>query len=555
LEKPWVRHYDAGVPASLRYPDIILTEFLAQSAQKYPDQACTIFDRQVVTFSQMNSLVNRFAGTLKSLGVFKGERVGILLPNVPQFVLAFYAILKAGGVVVALNPQYKLRELEYQTLDSGLRLVIAQADLATLMEQLCDDIPQLKVIFTDIADSSRLVDALENHIQPNSTRIDTTKDYRLLDLISSTEPLPENQADVTTEDVAVFQYSGGTTGTPKAAVATHRNLVANTIQFRNWLIGMEDGKEVVLAAIPLYHVYGMVIAMSLGIALGASLVLIQNPRNLDDILTNIEQYHATLFPGVPNMYQSINRHSEVNAGKIKLSSIKACISGSAPLSPETKSRFESLTGGKLMEGYGLSEAPTATHCNPMFGENRAGSIGLPLPDVDCRIVDLEEGRRELAHGEKGELVLKGPQVMRGYHQRPDEDQITLVDGWLHTGDIAWMDDDGYFYLVDRKKELIKIGGFQVWPREVEEVIAMHLGVKESAVSGVLDEEHEEFVKAWVVLNPGSKVTEDEIRVWCKQYLANYKVPSVVAFRENLPRTTVGKVLRRELRRMHQEGLA
>ncbi len=555
MEKPWIRHYDPGVAARLNYPDIALTDYLVQSAKKYPGQACTIFRDQVITFAEMNELVNRLARVLQAYSINKGDRVGIALPNIPQFVLAFYAILKVGGVVVALNPLYKLRELEYQIRDSGLRLVIARPELAGLLEQVRGSEIQMDIIYTRVGDASVLVSSSSSVDQTQPLEVSHKNDRWLLDLLVKGGNLPSIQLKLTPDDVAIFQYSGGTNGTPKAAVATHRNLVANTTQFRNWLIGMEDGKEVVLAAIPLYHVYGMVIAMSLGIALGASLVLIQNPRNLDDILANIQRYHASLFPGVPNMYQSINRHPEVSAGKINLSSIKACISGSAPLLQETKQRFEALTGGKLMEGYGLSEAPTATHCNPMFGENRVGSIGLPLPDVDCRIVDLEEGRRELEPGEQGELVLNGPQVMRGYNQKPEEDRITLVNGWLHTGDIAWMDSDGYFYLVDRKKELIKIGGFQVWPREVEEVIAMHPRVKEVAVSGVLDEEHGEIVKAWVVVNQGSSLTADEIRAWCAQHLANYKVPATVAFREDLPRTSVGKVLRRELRRLHNEGLA
>jgi long-chain acyl-CoA synthetase len=323
--------------------------------------------------------------------------------------------------------------------------------------------------------------------------------------------------------------------------------------FRRWLVGLHDGQETVLAAIPLFHVYGMVIAMSVGMGLGASLVLVQNPRNLEELLGAIQKYRPTLFPGVPSMYQAINQHPEVVAGTYDLSSIKACISGSAPLLPEVKLRFEARTGGKLMEGYGLSEAPTATHCNPMYGENRVGSIGLPLPDVDCRIVDLETGV-DVAPGERGELLINSPQIMRGYHNRPDEDAITLADGWLHTGDVARMDADGFFYLVDRKKELIKISGFQVWPREVEEVIAMHPKVRECAVSGVPHPIKVEIVKAWVVLKPGEMLDSEEVRRWCSKLLAGYKVPAEVVFRQDLPRSTVGKVLRRELRRMHIEKI-
>jgi len=354
------------------------------------------------------------------------------------------------------------------------------------------------------------------------------------------------------EDVAIFQYSGGTTGIPKAAIGLHRNLVANTLQFSRWLVGLEDGKEVVLAAIPLFHVYGMVIAMSMGIAIGASLVLIPNPRDIANILENIQRYKATLFPGVPNMYSAINHHPDVLAGKYDLRSIKACISGSAPLLEETRMTFENLTGGKLLEGYGLSEAPTATHCNPMLGENRAGSIGLPLPDIDCRIVDLETGQVELPIGEIGELIINGPTIMRGYHNISDQTEQTLRNGWLYTGDIARMDKDGYFYLVDRKKDLMKIGGLQVWPREVEEVIAAHPKVLEVGVAGVMDPQRGERVKAWIVLKPGEKLALDEVKTWCRERIAPYKAPSLVAFLDKLPRTTVGKVLRRELVRMHRE---
>ncbi len=555
LEKPWLKQYDPGVPASLDYPPVSLNHFLAQSARDYPERACMIFRDHSLSYAQIETLTNYLAAALVSLGLKKGDRVGVLLPNIPQFVLAFYGITKAGGVVVALNPQYKQRELEYQIKDSGLTLLIGLVTLAELVDQVRAVTQPVQTIYTAVGDAFELASLIDNKTNQEVMIDRDIADLRLLDLLRAGSFLPATRVMVNPDDVAIFQYSGGTTGDPKAAIGLHRNLVANTVQFRRWLVGLEEGQETVLAAIPLYHVYGMVIGMSLGVALGAGLVLIENPRDLEDVLANIERHRPTLFPGVPNMYQAINRHPDVTGGKINLSSIKACISGSAPLLLETKQTFEAVTGGKLMEGYGLSEAPTATHCNPMFGQNREGSIGLPLPDVDCRIVDLEDGATALKPGERGELVLKGPQVMQGYHQRPDEDRITLVDGWLYTGDIAWMDADGYFYLVDRKKELIKIGGFQVWPREVEEVIALHPSVKEVAVAGVLDAEGVEMVKAWIVPQPGRLISADEIRAWCRQNLANYKVPAVVAFREVLPRTTVGKVLRRELRRLHDEGLA
>jgi long-chain acyl-CoA synthetase len=554
MHKPWINHYDPGVPAELSYPDITVFDYLDLAAERYPDKACTIYRDQSITFAEMKRLSDVLAHGLIELGVQVGDRVGIILPNIPQFVLAYYAVLKSGGIVVAINPQYKQLELEYQLRDSGTQVIIALATHRELLDEIRKTTPIQAVLYTQVEDAFDLVDSLNLDPQLVAGCNSVDADCWLTTVLTrsgerSAAPLPK----VLPQDVAIFQYSGGTTGTPKAAIGLHRNLVANTTMFRRWLVGLHDGQETVLAAIPLFHVYGMVIAMSVGMGLGASLVLVQNPRNIEELLGVIQNYRPTLFPGVPSMYQAINLHTDVTAGKYDLSSIKACISGSAPLLPEVKQRFEALTGGKLMEGYGLSEAPTATHCNPMFGENRTGSIGLPLPDVDCRIVDLDTGA-DVPTGERGELLIRSPQVMQGYHNRPDEDAITLTDGWLHTGDVARMDADGYFYLVDRKKELIKVGGFQVWPREIEEVIAMHPKVRESAVAGVPHPVKVEIVKAWVVLKTGEELSVDEVRIWCGQHLAGYKVPSEVTFRKELPRSTVGKVLRRELRRMHITGI-
>jgi long-chain acyl-CoA synthetase len=352
--------------------------------------------------------------------------------------------------------------------------------------------------------------------------------------------------------MALFQYSGGTTGRSKAAVALHRNLVVNTLQMRSWMTELELGEETVLMAIPMFHVYGLVAGMSFSISSSSTMVMVPDPRDIGDVLENIDKYKPTIYPGVPAMYNSINANPDVQAGKYDLRSIKACISGSAPLLRETKETFEGLTGGKLVEGFGMSEAPTSTHANPLLGENRIGSIGIPLPDVDARIISLDDETTVLGPEEIGELVIKSPNVMKGYHNMPTETKNTLRKGWLYTGDIARMDADGYFYIVDRKKDMIKPSGFQVWPREVEEVIAENPKVLDVGVAGIPDAYRGETVKAWVVLKPGETADEDEIRAWCKERLANYKVPTRVEFRDELPKTTVLKVLRRELVRQEAE---
>jgi long-chain acyl-CoA synthetase len=334
--------------------------------------------------------------------------------------------------------------------------------------------------------------------------------------------------EISAEDFAILQYSGGTTGTPKGAIGLHRNLVANTIQVRTWMTTAVDGEEVTLMAIPLFHIYGMVVGMLVSVYMGSTMVMIPNPRDMKDLLTNLQKYRASIFPGVPTMYNAINNHKDVREGKYNLRSIKICISGSAPLLRETKITFESITGGKLIEGYGLSD-PTATHCNPVQNEYRVGSIGLPFPDVECRIVDLDDGVTDLPVDHIGELVVRGPQVFYGYHNMPEETAAVLRDGWLYTGDIARMDEDGFFYIVDRKKELIKPGGYQVWPREIEEVIKEHPKVLEVGVAGVPDPYRGETVKAWVVLRNGETATEEEIKEWCRERLAKYKVPTEIEF--------------------------
>jgi long-chain acyl-CoA synthetase len=560
----WTKNYDKGVPAHIEYPQVPLFHFLDDSAKKYPDVACTIFKGARITFKEMNGITDRIAAALVDEGVKKGDRVGIFMPNTPQFVMAYFGILKAGGVVVAVNPLYTAKEIEYQVNDAGIEIMFVMSNFYKIIKAAQPNTKIKKLIVSNIKETLppllRILFTIAKE-KKGGFRIEgglAEGEIWMKDLLSKYTSASQPKLDIGPDDVALFQYSGGTTGISKGAVALHRNVVANTLQIKVWMVTLEEGKDIVLMGIPLFHVYGMVCGMNFALASGASMVMIPNVRDIPDVLKNIEKYHATIFPGVPTLYNAINNNPDVLSGKYNLRSIKACISGSAPLMRETKEKFEALTGGVVFEGYGLSEAPTATHCNPVLGKNITGSIGMPFPDVDCRIVNLDDGTTSMPVGEIGELILLGPQVMKGYHNMPTETANalrTLPDGtgpWLYTGDIARMDENGYFYIVDRKKELIKPGGYQVWPREVEEAIVANPKVLEAGVAGIPDPYRGETVKAWIVLKPGESLTEDEIKVWCKGRLASFKIPTHIEFRKELPKTTVGKILRRELVRQENE---
>ena len=556
-ERPWLNNYDAGVPQTIDYPAIPLFDLLSQASEKYPDAACTIFKGARITYQEMDVITDRLAAGLASIGVKKGDRVGIFMPNTPQFVMAYFAVLKLGAIVVAINPLYTAPELVHQTNDAGLEVMLVMSNFYNMVKEVQSKTKIKTLVVTNIKETLPSILAFLFTLtkeKKDGFRIQLAEnDHWMQDLINDHQPEQRPQVEVSPNDNALFQYSGGTTGISKAAIAMHRNLVANAIQIRSWMVEAKDGEETVLMGLPLFHVYGMVAGMLFGIRTGAALVMVPNPRDLEDLLGNAQKYKTTIFPGVPTLYNLINNSPEAQAGKYDLSSIKACISGSAPLMRETKEQFEKLTGGVVFEGYGLSEAPTASHCNPLLGENRTGSIGLPLPDVDCRIVSLDDEVTDLPAGEIGELVISGPMVMKGYHEMPTETANTLRDGWLYTGDIARMDEDGYFYIVDRKKELIKPGGFQVWPREVEEVISDHPDVVEAGVAGIPDPYRGETVKAWVVVKPGASLDEDGVKAWCAESLPDFKVPDQVEFRDELPKTTIGKILRRELVREHKES--
>ena len=562
-EKPWFKHYDKGVPTSLTYPDKPLFAFLEESAAKYPDKPAIHFKpshqgfaKSMLTYRQVNELSDRMAAALADLGVKKGDRVAIFMPNIPQFVIAYYGILKAGGVVVASNPTYTEPELEHQLKDSGAKVILCMSRFYDTVKRVLPHTEIKTVIVTNIKDyMSGLLRILFSLAKEKKSGDRVTLEpghLSFVDLLAKYTPDQRPKVTVTPNDSALFQYSGGTTGVPKAAIALHRNLVANTVQIRAWLTDCKEGAETWLLAIPLFHVYGMVAGMSSAVQAAASMVLVPNARDLDSVVDAIDAYRPSIFPGVPRMYNAINNYKGIEQHDLR--SIRACISGSAPLLIEIKNKFESITGGKLVEGFGMSEAPTACHCNPLQGKNKEGSIGVPFPDVDCRIVSLDDETTVLPLGEIGELCIRGPQVMYGYWNMPTETKNVLRQHpddpngvpWLHTGDIARMDEDGYFYIVDRLKDIIITSGLNIVPREVEEVIFEHPKVQEVVVAGVPDAYRGEVVKAYVVLKPGESATPDEIIAFCKERLAPYKVPRQMEFRSELPKTMVGKFLRRVL---------
>ncbi|PYI55862.1 long-chain-fatty-acid--CoA ligase [Paenibacillus flagellatus] len=549
--RPWHAVYPQEVPPALDYPSVPLTSLLTESAEKFPNRTALTFFGKKTTYRKLLLDSYRFANALIRLGVRRGDRVALLLPNVPQYVVAYYGTLFAGAVVVQLNPIHVERELLRHVTDSRADTLVCLDLLYARVRNIREKAGLKRIVVTGIRDE---LPAVKSWLYPlvqkrkgQPPAYDPEKEqlfvmHRLL-RAASPEPPPRHSFDPA-EEIAVLQYTGGTTGIPKGVMLTHANLTANVRQCAAWLYRSEEGKEIVLTAVPLFHVYGMTVCMNFGLSFGANLVLV--PRfEINELLRTIHRYRPTIFPGAPTMYIAINHHP-LAAVKYRLTSIRCCISGSAPLPLDVQQKFESLTGGRLVEGYGLSECSPVTHANPIWEKRKTGSIGLPWPDTDCRIVDPDTGQA-LSPGEIGELLIRGPQVMKGYWNKPEETERALADGWLKTGDMAYMDEEGFYYIVDRKKDMIIAGGFNVFPREVEEVLFEHPAVREAAVVGVPDEYRGETVKAFVVREPGSSVTEAELDAFCREKLAAYKVPRLYEFRDTLPKSMIGKVIRRELR--------
>jgi long-chain acyl-CoA synthetase len=548
MEKIWLRHYDYFVPESIRYPEIPLYQILELTCVRYDDAVATVFFDQKMTYGQLRDHVRRLSAALRSMGVSKGDRVAIMLPNSPQFIISYYAVLEAGATVVNISPLHVERELEYEFNDSGSETLI-YLDLFDARIQAVKDKTPLKRLIV-----SSITDYMESPTPPSVPK--STDTYHFREVIEESSPdLPVEDIDPR-EDLAALQYTGGTTGLPKGVMLTHFNLVANAFQCSFWAREfVERGKDVYLDVIPFFHSYGQTVGMNNAILNAAAMVLIpQFEINL--MLQAIQKYRPNFFPGVPTLYVAILNHPE--ALKYGVDRIRLCNSGSAPLPVEVHRRFSRISGGIFIEGYGLSEASPVTHSNPIIGKKKVGSIGIPFPDTEAKIVDVETGKQELGFNEPGELIIRGPQVMKGYWNKPEETAQTLRDGWLYTGDICTMDEDGYFYVVDRKKDMIIAGGFNIYPREVDEVLYEHPKVQEAVTVGIPDEYRGETVKCYVVLKPGEQATEEEIIAWCRERLAAYKVPRMVEFRDSLPKTMVGKVLRRALReeemaRRKQEG--
>jgi long-chain acyl-CoA synthetase len=542
MERPWLKFYEKGVPPHLDYPNIPVSRILEDAVREFPKNEAVIFLGKKISYEVLGRWVEDFASGLSQLGFKKGERMALMLPNCPQYIVAYYAVLKLGGIVVNVNPMYVERELAFQLKDAGAQGILTLKEILPRVKAVQSQAPLKRILLTDLQDPLREI--VPKKLEPSRA----CPVYAYGEVLEIGKRVPAPQVEVNPAETALLQYTGGTTGISKGAMLTHRNLVCDVVQCVAWNVDAVRGKERMLAAIPFFHVYGMTVAMNEALYLAAAIILL--PRfHVDEALEAINNHRPTRFPGVPTMYIAINSHPRVR--EYNISSIKVCSSGSAPMPVEALKKFEDLTGGKISEGYGLTEASPVTHANPFFGKRKIGSIGLPRPDTDSKIVDLETGERDLPPGEEGELCIRGPQVMQGYWNRPDETLKALRNGWLYTGDIAKMDEEGYFFIVDRKKDMIICGGYNVYPREIEEVLYQNPKVQEACALGVSDPYRGETVKAFVVLKEGQTATGEEIIEYCRANLARYKAPTLVEFRKELPRSHVGKVLRKILR--EEEG--
>ncbi|MCF8383781.1 MAG: AMP-binding protein [Chlorobium sp.] len=554
--RPWIHHYDKGVPHTLEpYPEHTLVDVLRRRAAECPDQKALLFKGSVISAGTLEQESNALAEALLELGVVSGDRVALLMPNSPQMLIGELAVWKTGAIVVPLNPLYTENELVYALNECGAETIIVLTSFYGKIKVVAPDTRLKRVIATNIKEYLpplvKVLFTLLKEKKDGHHIVLQKGDYYLQDLIrrhASAEPRP---MPVRHDAPALFLFSGGTTGNPKCAVSTHRSLVISGMQIASWFsVILEEGKDVIILNMPMFHVYGQAGIMPAAIMGGYSLVMVPNPRDIDDLLHIIRTLKPAVLPGVPTLFTALLNHPRVRKDSRIMKSLKLSVSGAAPLMLETKRSFEELTGGRIIDAYSLTETTLASTFTPILGVYKPGSVGIPVPDVEVRIVEQESGLDELAAHEVGEVIMRAPQLMREYWQNPVETALVLRNGWLYTGDLGYLDEDGYLFIVDRKKDVIKPGGFQVWPRDVEEVIARHPAVQEVSVAGVPDSYKVEAVKAWVVLRSGEKLTAADLCDFCRRDLAAYKIPRHVEFTESLPKSTVGKVLRRKLVEEH-----
>ncbi|QMT18660.1 AMP-binding protein [Planococcus maritimus] len=547
-EKPWLAHYPEEVPRTLTYPSMPVQEYLTKAYEDFPQKTAIHFLGRELSYEELYESAMKMANYLQKLGIQKGDRVSIMLPNCPQAVISFYGILYAGGVVVMTNPLYTEREISYQMKDSGAKAIIALDILFPRINKVIKETEIENVIVTGIKDYLTFPKNLVYpFIQKKQYGMTVKVEHRginhlFTEIMKTASPQITKPPFDFDEDLALLQYTGGTTGSPKGVMLTHRNLISNATMCDAWLYKSTRGEETIMGIIPLFHVYGLTTVLILSVMQGNKMVLL--PKfDPEQALKTINKQKPTLFPGAPTLYIGLLNHPDIQ--KYDLSSIEACLSGSAPLPTEVQEKFERITGGKLVEGYGLTETSPVSHSNLVWGDRTKGSIGMPYPDTDCEIF-LPGTTDPVPNGQIGEIAIKGPQVMKGYWNRPDATAATIVDGWLLTGDLGYMNDEGQFFIVDRKKDMIIAGGFNIYPREIEEVLYEHEAIQECVVAGIPDPYRGETVKAYIVLKEGYTVTEEQLDKHCRENLAAFKVPRIYEFRNELPKTAVGKILRRSL---------
>ncbi len=542
--KPWLKHYDEGVPAEVDIPGMNLYEFLDNSTEEFGGRTAIWFLKSKISYKKFKDIADRLATALVDLGVKKGDIVAIMLPNFPQFMFAFYGILKAGGIVTACSVLHTEHELTYQLNDAGAEIIICWDAQLEKINNVKNRTRLRHIIITNVFDYGPSAPSSPPEIAGT---------LQFLNLIKKTKPNPPQFETNAKEDIAVLQYTGGTTGLPKGAMLTHYNLVVNCVQMYEWTKSIsERGKMTALTALPLFHIYGMQVCMNSFIYSGTTIALHPDPRDQKGLFEVIKATQPAMFPGVPTMYMRLLERDDLEDYAKDLRSIKICNTAAAPMPPEVLKEFEERTGAVIIEGYGMTEAGPATHVNPLKGTRKIGSVGLAIPSTEYKIVDVDDYTKIVPQGESGEIMIKGPQVMKGYWNKPEETAGQLKGEWLLTGDIGSMDEDGYLYIVDRKKDMINISGFKVYPRELEDVLFEHEAVENAAIIGIPDPDipGNEKVKAYIVLKDGyheSEEMENELKEFLRQNVAPYKVPKFIEFRKELPETLVGKVLRKDLK--------